>query len=58
MIRDEVRVNGTAVDEECLAYVLDQEVGSSRTKFGNLSFPRDCDENGARHDRKNPVAQG
>ena len=59
-IRDEVRVNGSddGVDEECLEYVLDQEAGSSDTTFGNSQFPRDCDENGVRDDRKNPDGTG
>jgi hypothetical protein len=51
-IRDEVRVNGTDEDEECLEYVLDKEAGSSDKTFGNSLFPRDCDASGVRDDRK------
>eukprot|EP00966_Prymnesium_polylepis_P292959 6766681-Prymnesium_polylepis.1 len=44
-IRAEVDANGTDVDRECIAYVLDQEAGTSDVGFqGGLK--RDCDENG------------
>ena len=44
-IREEVARNGTEVDKECLAYVLDMEAGSSGKAFqGGLK--RDCGEDG------------
>ena len=44
-IRAEVAANGTDVDKECLAYVLDQEAGTSDEAFqGGLK--RDCDAKG------------
>ena len=44
-IREEVARDGTEVDKECLAYVLDMEAGSSDTAFqGGLK--RDCDKDG------------
>jgi len=44
-IRAEVAANGTATDKECLAYVLEEEAGSSDEAFqGGLK--RDCDAAG------------
>ena len=44
-IREEVARDGTEVDKECLAYVLDMEAGSSDTSFqGGLK--RDCGGDG------------
>ena len=37
---------------ECMYYCKDHEAGSSPLKFSNSEFPRDCDANGVRSDRK------
>ena len=57
-IIDEIENFGTAVDKECLDYVLHKEAGSDSTLFVNSAFPRDCDENGTRPDRKRADGTG
>ena len=57
-IRAEVAEHGTDEDKECLEYVLNAEAGSSDKLFSNSCFPRDCDANGLREDRKKADGTG
>ena len=50
----EVSEWGNETMKECLDYVLNQPAGSSKLLFPNSPFPRDCDANGLRDDRKTP----
>ena len=50
-IVEEIEAHGTAVDCECLEYVLRQRAGSSPELFVNSPHARDCDAKGLRHDR-------
>ena len=51
-IVQEVSERGDATMRECLDYVLNQPAGSSELLFPNAPFPRDCDADGLRVDRK------
>jgi hypothetical protein len=58
-IVSELEKAGTAVDQECLDYVLRQRAGSSPRVFDNSPFPRDCDKNGfVRSDRTTATGEG
>lgn len=50
----EVTNHGDDTMKECLDYVLNQPAGSSARLFPNSPYPRDCDANGLRADRKTP----
>ena len=54
----EVKQNGNPIMVECLSYVLEHAAGSSDKLFPNSAYPRDCDENGVRADRKTASGEG
>lgn len=51
-ILEEVGATGDEEVIECLDYVLNQPAGSSPKVFENSPYPRDCDAQGLREDRK------
>lgn len=57
-IVEEFERGGTDDDRECLAYVLRERAGSSSKLFSNSQYPRDCDANGVRSDRRNINGEG
>lgn len=57
-IVDEFSRAGSSHDKECLDYVLNKRAGASHTQFKNSPFPRDCDADGLRDDRKTPSGDG
>jgi len=57
-IKNEIERAGTDEDKECLEYVLNQRAGSSPLTFPNSPYPRDCDANGVRADRKDAFGHG
>ena len=57
-ISAEVDACGDADTKECLRYILHERAGSSPRLFDNSEYPRDCDGNGLRRDRKDREGLG
>ena len=56
-IEAEVAAHGDIVMRECLQYVLHEAAGSSPLLFPNAPYPRDCDADGLRPDRRTPSGE-
>lgn len=57
-IEREFEAHGTAEDREALHYVLHGSCGESPRTFPNSPYPRDCDADGVRPDRRQPNGDG
>ena len=57
-IEGELEASGSEEAIECLRYVLYKCAGSSKKIFENSPYPRDCDADGLRADRKTQAGEG